>query len=140
MSDLATKCGGNTVHHFKTLAVQIKRHRERFTQVLPFLPSHLLSLGSRVHSFIDDPTIVSSYITLDTAGVSRKSFKEFCWGSRKVALKKVRNPSSFSKCQAGLFPNGRAGMSPRWLRLLIFARLRGRGGMPYLSIFIALRL
>ena len=96
-SEVAAESRAESDDSREGFAVQVWIDAESVAIGLPFAPYFFPSVGSRLHSSIDDPCISSSEITLElTSSVRRKPVQQFCCGSGKEELKKVRNALSFT--------------------------------------------
>ena len=114
LSEHATEIKCNSGHFLKITAVQVWRHVVSSTVGLPLLPCLPPSVGSCLHSVIDDPCVSSSRVTfMATAYLRRNPVQVFLSGKGKIWLKYVRNSLSFSKCHSALYPKDLDGMSPR---------------------------
>ena len=62
-TDVASKSRGHSGDGLKITLVQVRRYFEMSAVGLPFVPYFFPSVGSRLHSAIDDPRVSSSEIT-----------------------------------------------------------------------------
>ena len=124
----------------EVLVVQVGMHSERLGIIFPFSPYFITSVGSCIHSSIDDTWVRSSRITfVTTLSSKRKSVHDFCEGKGKDSLKNVQKSVLLQKCHAALYPYDRDGMSPSAFRYPASWRVTSGDALFFLSRMVRMR-